>query len=185
MGVIGRDASRRDDAVDMGVSEQVLAPGVKNAQDTDFGAQVLRIRRNFQQGGGAGREQEMIKLPRVVLRQEVEFVRDGEDHVKVIRGQEFLLPFGEPACACLGLALGAVPIAARIIRDGLKSALGAGIEMTSERGGAAVLQSAEGLELLEIEARSIPVEETLALNTEDLGHLHGGSIHFLCRRRER
>jgi hypothetical protein len=63
--------------------------------------------------------------------------------------------------------------------------LGTGIEVTSERGGAAVLQGAEGLELLEIEARSIAVEEALALNAEDVGHLHGGPVHFLCRRRER
>ena len=49
--------------------------------------------------------------------------------------------------------------------------------MTSERGRAAVLQGAEGLELLEIEARSIPVKKTLALNAEDVGHLHGGPIH--------
>jgi hypothetical protein len=72
-----------------------------------------------------------------------------------------------------------------IIRDGLKSAWGTGIEVTSERGGAAVLQGAEGFELLEIEARSIPVEEVLALNAEDVGHLHDGSSHFLYRRRER
>jgi hypothetical protein len=57
--------------------------------------------------------------------------------------------------------------------------------MTSERGGAAVLQGSEGLELLEIEARSIAVKKTLALSAEDVGHLHGGAIHFLWRRRER
>jgi len=105
--------------------------------------------------------------------------------VKVIRGQEFLFPFVEPAFTRLGLALGAVPIATRIIRDGLKSALGAGIEMTSERGGAAVLEGAEGFELLEIQAGSIPVKKTLALSAEDIRHLHGGRVHFLCRRRER
>ena len=49
--------------------------------------------------------------------------------------------------------------------------------MASERGGAAVQQGAEGLELLEIEARSIPVEEALALHAEDVGHLHGGPSH--------
>jgi hypothetical protein len=55
--------------------------------------------------------------------------------------------------------------------------LRAGIEVASERGGATVLQGAEGLALLEIEARSIPVEEVLALNAEDIGHLHGGPSH--------
>ena len=183
--MIVREASRRDDAVDMRMSEQVLSPGVENAQDTDFGAQVLGVRRDFQQGGGGGREQEMVKVTSVVLRQEVDLVRDGEDHVKVIRGQQFLFPFGEPACTRLALALGAMPITTRIMGDGLKSALRAGIEMTSERSSAAVQQGAEGLELLEIEAGTIPVKKTLALHAEDVGHLHGGSIHFLCRRRER
>lgn len=96
-----------------------------------------------------------------------------------------MFPRGKPALARLGLALGAVPITTRVVRDGLKSALRAGIEVTSERGGAAVQQGAEGLELLEIEARSIPVNKTLALHAEDIGHLHGGSSHCLCRRRER
>jgi len=50
----------------MRMSEQVLAPGVKNAEDTDLGALVLRVRRNFQQGGGAGGEQQVVKLTGVV-----------------------------------------------------------------------------------------------------------------------
>jgi hypothetical protein len=82
-GVIGRDAPGGDDAMDMGMSEQVLAPGMENAEDTDFGAQVLGVRRDFQQGGGGGGEQEMVKLTGVVLGQEVELVGDAEDHVKV------------------------------------------------------------------------------------------------------
>jgi hypothetical protein len=88
-----------------------------------------------------------------------------------------LFPRGKPTLARLGLALGAVPIATRIIRDGLKSALGAGIEVASERSGAAVQQGAKDLELLKIEARSIAVEEALALHAEDVGHLHGGPSH--------
>ena len=144
-GVITRDASRRNDAVNMRMSEQVLAPGVQDAEKSDLRAEMFGIGSYFQQGGGSGSEQEMIKLPRVVLRQEVEFVGNGEDHVKVRSGQQFLFPSGDPARARLGLTLGAVPITTRIIRDGLKSALRAGIEVTSERGGAAVLQGAEGV----------------------------------------
>ena len=124
-----------------------------------------------------GREQEMVKRTRIVLRQEVELVGNGEDHVKVRGGQQFLFPCGEPALACLGLALGAVPITTRVVRDGLKSALGAGIEVASERGGPAVLNGSEGFELLEIEAGSIALEKVLALHAEDVGHLHGGPSH--------
>ena len=46
-------------------------------------------------------------------------------------------------------------------------------------------RAAAGFELLEIEARSISVKKTLALHAEDIGHLQGVPIHFLCRRRER
>jgi hypothetical protein len=60
-----------------------------------------------------------------------------------------------------------VAIATQVIRDGLKSALGAGIEMTSERDGAAILNRSEGFELLQIEGPSIPVEEALALHAGD------------------
>jgi hypothetical protein len=95
------------------VLKEILAPGVKNTEDADLRAQVLGVGRDFQQGGGSGSEQEMIKLPRVVLRQEVEFVGNGEDHVKVRSGQQFLFPSGDPALARLGLTLGAVPIATR------------------------------------------------------------------------
>ena len=65
-GMIASDASRWNDAVDVRMSEQVLAPGVENAEDADLRTQVLGVRRDFQQGGGSGGEQEMIKLTRVV-----------------------------------------------------------------------------------------------------------------------
>ena len=64
--VIAREASRRDDAMDMGMSKEILAPGVKNTENADLRAQVLRICRDFQQGGGGGSEQEMVKLAGIV-----------------------------------------------------------------------------------------------------------------------
>ncbi len=45
------------------MGEQILSPGVENAEDTDLRAEVLRIRRNFQEGGG---EQETVKLAGIV-----------------------------------------------------------------------------------------------------------------------
>lgn len=85
--VIRCEASRRNDTVDMGMREQVLPLGVENAEDADFRAQVLGGGRDFQESGGGGREQEMIKLPGVVLRQEVELVGYRDDHVKA-RGRQ-------------------------------------------------------------------------------------------------
>lgn len=151
--VIARDSSRRDDAVDMRMGEQVLAPGVENAEDADFGAQVLGIGRDFPQGGGRGGEKEVVKRTRIVLRQDVDLVGDGEDDVKVVGREEFALPGGQPAFARLCLALRAASVATRVIRDGLVSASWTSIEMATERSGTAVLDGSEGFELLEIQAR--------------------------------
>ena len=60
-GAIEREPARRDDAVKVGMKEQVLSPGVKNAEDADLRAEMLGIRRDFQQGGGGCREQQIIE----------------------------------------------------------------------------------------------------------------------------
>src|SRR3972149_4285667 len=101
----------------------------------------------------------MVKPAGVVLRQQVELVGDGEDHVKVIRGQKFLLPARQPAFTRLGLTLRAVPVATRVVGNRLKSASWAGIEVTTERRRAAVLNGSQGFELLGIKARSVPVAQ--------------------------
>lgn len=47
--------------------------------------------------------------------------------------QQFLFSRGKPALTCLGLALGTVPVAAGVIREGLVTALRASIDVTAER----------------------------------------------------
>ena len=157
------------------MADEGLAPGVEDAEDADFCAQVLGIGRDFLQGGSSAGEQEMVKRTRIVLGQEVELVGDGEDEVKVVGREEFAFPGGQPAFARLCLALRAASVATRVIRDGLVSTSWTSIEMTTGRSGTAVPDSSEGFELLEIQARSIALEEALALHAEDVGHLHEGA----------
>ena len=97
------------DVVDVGMREQVLAPGVKNTEDTDLRVQVLAIRGDFQRVGGAGGEERMVKPTGVVLRQQIELMRDGKDDMKVVGGQEFAFPGREPAFTRPGQGLRAVP----------------------------------------------------------------------------
>jgi len=59
--------------------------------------------------------------------------------VYVIDRQQFLTTSGEPLVAGVGLALGAVPGAAGVERDGFVAALTAAVKMTAERSGAAML----------------------------------------------
>ena len=60
--LIWRDASARYDAMHMGVMQQVLSPGVQNAEKADSGSQMFGIGGDFQQGIRAGLEQQTVDL---------------------------------------------------------------------------------------------------------------------------
>jgi len=62
------------------------------------------------------------------------------------------------------------------------TALRTGINVAAQRGRATALNGPKGLELLKVQAPLIPIQETVALRAEDIGHLHGGTAHF-CRGR--
>jgi hypothetical protein len=72
---------------------------------------------------------------------------DAEDEMIVADGQQLLLSLRQPMIARTGLALGAVPVAAGVIRAGLMSAVGARVAMTAEGRGAAAHDRVEHLTL--------------------------------------
>src|ERR1017187_7551248 len=98
--------------------------------------------------------------------------------MEVAGGKKFAFASRQPALARLRLALGAVPVSARVVRDGLMPAARAGIAMAAERCGATVQNGAKGFELLKAKAGSIPIQEVIAVHAKDVGHLEGGPSHF-------
>ena len=56
-GAIFSQAASRNDAVDMGMMLEVLAPGMEYAEQTDVGSEMLRIPRHFKHGRGTGAEE--------------------------------------------------------------------------------------------------------------------------------
>jgi hypothetical protein len=64
-----------------------------------------------------------------------------EHDIKAASGQEFVFTRRQPTLARLRLALGAVPVSARVVGDGLMTAVRAGIAMAAERFMNAVLGS--------------------------------------------
>jgi hypothetical protein len=68
--------------------------------------------------------------------------------VEIAGGQQFAFAGRQPALARLRLALGAVSVSARVIRDGLMTAAGAGIAMAAQRSGATALNGTKGFELM-------------------------------------
>src|ERR1019366_5107584 len=121
----------------MGMMLEVLSPGMQYAEQADVGSQVLGVASNIEHGGGTGAEEQVVEQPLVLQHQGRHLMGQREDDVEVRHGQQLSGARGQPSGACVALALGTVPVAARVIGDGLMSAAGASIAMTSERSRAA------------------------------------------------
>src|SRR5262245_45753434 len=104
------------------VQMQILAPGVKHCEEADGGAQESRVSGGFEQGLRSSAEQDGVNLVRVLERQTADLLRQSKHHVKIGHRQKFCLPLLEPAGTGGGLALGTVPVAARVIQDDAMSA---------------------------------------------------------------
>src|ERR1035437_6384451 len=66
VGVIQRESTRWNHAMDMGMMLEPLIPGVQHAEETDLGAQVSGITSNFEQGCGAGVKEQVVDHPFVL-----------------------------------------------------------------------------------------------------------------------
>ena len=91
--------------------------------------------------------------------------------------QKLLFSRCKPVLACLCLALGTMPIAAGIKRDGLMPTTRTCIEMAAQRGCAAAADGSQHIQLLIAEPFSMTVYEALALLLNNIGHLEGGPAH--------
>ncbi len=101
-----------DDAVDMDVLPEVLAPGVQHHRDADLAAEPARVASELQQGPGRSLEEQPVDEAGLRLRERVEFVRQREHHVPVADVEQAGgLPLHPPGLL-ERLALGAVPVPA-------------------------------------------------------------------------
>jgi hypothetical protein len=175
--VVGGQSPSGDNAMDVGMGLKRLSPGVQDGEETDVGTETLRIGRHFEQSGGAGFEQEFEQESLVLPDQGNEGMRHAEDQVEVADGQQFLLALGEPLVASVGLTLGAVPVAARVVRDSLMAAACALISMSTECSGAATRDGIEHLGLGPGQGRTIAFAESVACLADHIGHLKGWPRH--------
>jgi hypothetical protein len=101
---------------------------------------------------------------------------EREDDVHIRHVEQIALTRVEPALPGLRLALRAVPIATRVIGDGLLSAGVTLIEMAAEGGRATARDGAEDRSLLHAQPGML-LDEGVALRVEDIGHLHCRPAH--------
>ncbi len=97
--------------------------------------------------------------------------------------QELLLARRHPRVPRRGQTLGAMAIAAAVVREGRVCALLTAIAMPAERGGAALSDRPEHAPMLPGHPHRVGVQEAIAMLAHDVGHLNGRPRHRLCFRR--
>src|SRR5215472_3051675 len=110
--VIERQSAGGHYTMGMGVMFEFLIPGVEHTEETDFGAKMLGIASDLEEGFGTGLEQQMVQDFLVLQSERRQFMGQGEDNMDVARGEKFLTPRFEPTVASVGLTLRAVPVPA-------------------------------------------------------------------------
>ena len=139
---------------------------------------VLWIGSHFQQGGGAGIEQERKQDFLVLPNQRHQCVWNAKDDMIVDHRQQLLLPAAKPLLSCIGLALWAVAVTTRVET-----------EMSGNRSDriwsrwpprAAVRQRTMALRTLicgQVNDSPIPLSELRSCRANDVGHLKGWPRH--------
>src|SRR5208282_4273239 len=136
-GVVRSEAAGGKHAVDMGMMLQSLVPGMEHAEEADLGSKMPGIASDLQRSCSTGVKQQVIDQPFILQCERSQFPRQGEDEVHIAGRQQLSFPRLEPAQAGVALTLGAVPVSARVVRDGSMSAVRALITMSTQRCGAA------------------------------------------------
>jgi hypothetical protein len=132
---------------------------MQNAEEADGGSQMLGVGGDLQQGVGAGLEQQAVDLLLVLQGQRREFVRQSEYEMEVAHREQFRLAFGDPLIAGRGLALGAMAIAAGVVRDGdFESAGGTAVAMAAEGGSAAARNGVEDFDMRPVQPAPAAVQ---------------------------
>ena len=123
----------------------------------------------FRAGGRDGRF--------VLQSQRRQGVVNGEHHMRVAGGQKIAATSLDPPVTRLCLASRAMPVAARVITDGLMFASRAGIQMSAEQRRAAAQNGHQHLQVQPGEPAAAVGDERRSCIPNDIGQLDGGPLH--------
>src|SRR5207302_8933171 len=145
---VGREAARRDDAMDVRMKRELPRPGVEHRRDAELGPEPLRIVSEREEGLGRGAQQERKDLPPMRERERSERRRQGEDDVEVVDVEDARHALLDPPGLREALALRTVPIATRVVGGSFEAAARAHVEVAAEGRCPADGDRTEGLPLL-------------------------------------
>ena len=177
VGTVGCQATARDDAVEMGMVHQGLAPGVQHGDEADSSAEMLRVGGDGPEGSCGGSEQGAVDFALVVQRQRRQLCRQGEDDVEIGDRQQILAAVFQPLGALLRLALRTVAIAAGVVRYAYFTTAIAGIDVAAKLGGTTGCEIAQDAlpGLRHPQARHATIGS--GQGTDDVGDLERWLVH--------
>jgi len=130
---VGREPAAGDDAMQVRMMEQCLAPSVEDGEEAELCAEMLGVSSDCPQSFGSGVKQDVVDRFLVVMGDGGDLLRHSEDDVEVWHCEELGSSVLKPLGTRQGLALRAVAIAARVVRDALVAAGIALLEVAAER----------------------------------------------------
>ena len=136
-GVIESEPTGGDEAMQVRMVAQVLAPGMEHGEHSDACTEMARICGDLQQGFGCGTKQQVVEQALVAECERCQLFWQGEDDMRIGHGQQAGRLSAEPAIAGRGLALGTMPVAAGEIADVLIRTGVAPLQVSAEGGGTA------------------------------------------------
>src|SRR5262245_47870369 len=110
--MIQSKSAGRNNAMDVRMMLQILAPRMKNAEEPNFGAEMFRVGCDLQQCLRTCVEQEVVNNSLVLHCQCRQFVRQREYDVEVGNGQQISRLLCYPFLAGAGLTFRTVPVSA-------------------------------------------------------------------------
>ena len=179
------DPAAWDDAMDMGVVEKVLAPGVEDHQEANLGPQVPWIPRRWWTGFPRRRGRGRRRSRACSGGREGRPPREREDDVEVGDVEEIRRLLLEPLGPSRGLALRTVAVPAGVVREVLVSAVVAPLPVAAEGGGATPGEVPQNAPLIDGDRIPGVLQELRSMLPEDVGHLGPTSCHRLAIRASR
>src|ERR1017187_3335233 len=165
--VIGRQTAGGNHAMEVGV--EILSPAMEHREEAGGNTEMLRVGSNGEQGFGGGLEENVVDEFPVEEGDGGDGLRQSEDHVEVLGGQQFGLSLLQPLGARQSLALGTVSVATGAIVGMRVLAVVAPFDDTAQRRSPAGLDGMHQAVLMRRHRVSLPVGG--AVLSKDVGQL--------------
>jgi len=111
-GVLGGQPAAGDQAMEVGMVHEVLAPGGEDGREAQLGLEALLA--ELEEGGAGALKEQAIERGLVLEEERAQGGGESEDPVEIADGQQSAPLLLEPLAAALVLAAGAVAVAAAV-----------------------------------------------------------------------